>query len=255
MPVWDPDRYLQFADSRTRPFLDLIAQVPGAPASIVDLGCGPGHLTRYLRARWPQARILGIDSSAEMIDEAIRSNSDAVANYDAVDVTTWQPNGPVDLFVSNAMFQWVPNQLEVIARLLQFVAPGGTFAVQVPNNADSPTHVTLAEVAQQEPFAEHLTHTRRLPTTDPGLYLEFFADRGYLVDAWETTYLHVLPGVDPVFDWISGTGARPYLQALPDDLVAPFTDEVKVRLREAYPTHSWGTPLPFRRTFAVATRP
>lgn len=253
MPVWDPTRYLQFADARSRPFLDLIARVPIEPATIIDLGCGPGHLTRYLRARWPDAHILGIDSSAEMIDEALRSNSDPDANYDVHDVTTWKPYEPVDLIVSNAMFQWVPDQFSVIGDLLDHLTPGGAFAVQVPNNASSATHTLLDELSREEPYAEHLHDVRRLPTTGPQEYLEFFADRGYSVDAWETTYLHVLDGEDPVFEWISGTGARPFLQGLPDNLVDGFTDEYKARLRAAFPSRPWGTPLPFRRTFAVAS--
>lgn len=254
MAAWDPDHYLQFVDDRARPFLDLISQVPGEPASIIDLGCGPGHLTRHLRARWPDAVILGIDSSAEMIDEAIRANMDPDANYDIASAATWRPYEPVDLIVSNAMFQWVPDHLAVIDDLCAFLNPGGTFAVQVPDNADAPSHRTLTDVARSERFADHLRDVRRLPGTPPAHYLEFFADRGFVVNAWTTTYLHVLSGDDPVFDWISGTGARPYLRALPADLVEPFTEEVKARLRAAYPARSWGTVLPFRRTFAVATR-
>lgn len=252
MPVWDPVRYLQFADHRSRPFEDLIAQVPTMPATIVDLGCGPGHLTRHLRMHWPNAHILGIDSSAEMIDRAFRGNTDPRTNFDVADVATWTPTEPVDLMVSNAMFQWVPEQFAVIDRLLGWLTDSGAFAVQVPNNAASPTHQTLADLATEPRFAAYLGDVRRLPTTGPQEYLEYFVERGFDVNAWETTYLHVLDGDNPVFDWMRGTGARPYLQALPDDLRAEFTAELARRLREAYPRRPWGTELPFRRTFAVA---
>ncbi|MGW0035361.1 methyltransferase domain-containing protein [Gordonia sp. NPDC003376] len=253
MPVWDPARYLQYADARARPFLDLIAQVPTDPATIVDLGCGPGHLTRHLRARWPDAQILGIDSSAEMIDEALRANADPGANYDIADADDWTPFEPVDLILSNAMFQWVENQFEVIGRLLTHLNPGGTFAVQVPSNADSPTRTLLADLAAAEPYATHLRDVRRLSLIDPIEYLEFFSERGFTVNAWESTYLHVLVGDDPVYEWLSGTGARPFLQALPEDLAKQFADDLKTRLREVFPERPWGTTMPFRRTFAVAT--
>ena len=104
MAVWDPARYLQFADDRARPFLDLIAQIPINPATIVDLGCGPGHLTKHLRAQWPDAEILGIDESAAMIGRAIGDNTDPLANFDVADVTEWTPNRTYDLMISNAMF-------------------------------------------------------------------------------------------------------------------------------------------------------
>jgi trans-aconitate 2-methyltransferase len=78
------------------------------------------------------------------------------------------------------------------------------------------------------------------------------AGLGCSVDAWETTYLHVLTGPNPVFRWISGTGARPVLQALPDDLRAQFIAEYQELLNAAYPAREHGTVLPFRRIFVVA---
>lgn len=253
MPTWDPDRYLQFADDRARPYLDLIAQVPIVPATVVDLGCGPGHLTRHLRARWPEAQVLGIDSSAEMIEQAFRDNTDGLANYDIADVADWTPNEPVDLILSNAMFQWVPDQLAVIDKLLGHLTDGGVFAVQVPDNGDSGTHQTLAQLADDPRFADKLHDVRRVPRFGAMEYLTFFSERGFSANAWSTTYLHVLHGEDPVFDWISGTGARPFVQALDGDLREEFVTELKSRLRAAYPAEEWGTVLPFRRTFAVAT--
>ncbi|MBM7276357.1 methyltransferase domain-containing protein [Gordonia rubripertincta] len=254
MAVWDPARYLQFADDRSRPFLDLIAQIPTNPSFIVDLGCGPGHLTKHLRAQWPAADILGIDESAAMIDRAISDNFDPRANFDVADVIDWTPHRTFDLMISNAMFQWVPDQFGVIDRLLGHLSDGGAFAIQVPNGHDAPFRKVLAELAATDPFAESLSEVRQLPRLDAEDYLRFFFDRGFRVNAWETTYLHVLDGDDPVFDWISGTGARPYLQALPTHLREEFVTELKRRLAEAYPRHDWGTLMPFRRAFAVATR-
>lgn len=255
MPTWDPERYLQFADDRARPYLDLIAQVPIAPTKIVDLGCGPGHLTRHLRARWPEAQVLGIDSSAEMIEQAFRENTDGLANYDIADVGEWTPDGPADLIISNALFQWVPDQLDVIERLLGHLTDGGVFAIQVPNNSTSGTHQNLFQLADDPRFAEQLREVRRLPRLEAVDYLEFFAKHGFTTNAWSTTYLHVLDGEDPVYEWLAGSGSRPYLEAFTDDdLQEEFVVDLKERLRDAYPPEPWGTVLHFRRTFAVATR-
>lgn len=255
MPVWDPDRYLAFADDRSRPFVDLIARVEGRPGTIVDLGCGPGHLTEVLRARWPDARVHGVDASPEMVERARAGNTDPRADYELADASTWAPSDPIDLIVSNAMFQWIPGHLGVIERLCAHVAPGGSFALQVPHNLDGHSHRLLRELAAREPYAQHVDDRQLLRSTDgPEPYLELFAGLGWHADVWETTYLHVLAGDDPVFDWISGTGARPVLQALPDDLRARFEEEYRARLREAYPRRPFGTVLPFRRVFAVAHR-
>jgi len=254
MAVWDPARYLAFADDRSRPFVDLVARVGTDPRTIVDLGCGPGHLTQVLRARWPEAHVHGVDSSPEMVERA--RATDPLSDYELADVAGWSPSSPVDLLVSNAMFQWLPDVSAVIERLASYVTPGGSFAIQVPHNFDGHGHRLLREIALREPYAPHVDETQLLRGIDgPEAYLELFAGLGWSADVWETTYLHVLSGDDPVFEWISGTGARPVLQALPDDLRGAFEDEYRAALREAYPRRPWGTVLPFPRVFVVARRP
>lgn len=254
MTRWDPARYLQFADERSRPFVDLVGRVEGEPGTIADLGCGPGHLTQVLRARWPQARIHGVDSSEEMVATATADNADANASYELADVAMWEPDGPVDLFISNALFQWVPDQLAVIERLSAQVTPGGTFALQVPHNFAAPSHVLLHEISSRGPYASHTVDLHADRVTPPEAYLGLFTQLGWEADVWETTYLHVLHGEDPVFTWISGTGARPILQALPDGLREEFIADYQAALRVAYPRNPSGTVLPFSRVFAVARR-
>lgn len=257
MATWDPARYLTFADERSRPFVELIGRIGSTEARrIVDLGCGPGHLMSLLRARWPHAEIEGVDSSPDMIARAVADNADPDVRYVEADLAAWVPPAPVDVVVSNAAFQWVPDHLDVIARLADHVAPDGAFAFSVPGNFGEPSHRLLDELASAAPFAGHTRRVARPYSHDAATYLTLFADCGWAVDAWETTYLHVLTGDDPVFGWISGTGARPVLQALPDDGVrADFVRRYKAALREAYPPHEWGTVLPFRRIFVVARRP
>lgn len=254
MATWDPTRYLQYADERSRPFVELVARVEGEPRTIVDLGCGPGHLTAVLRARWPDATVLGVDSSAEMIARARADNDDPKASYVQADVAAWEPDGPVDLIISNALFQWVPDQLAVIDRLRGHVVPGGTFALQTPNNYSGASHRLLDEIASRPPYGELTEGLHEDRGTAPATYLDLFSRAGWATDAWQTTYLHVLQGDDPVFEWISGTGARPVLEALPEPLREQFVGEYKAALREAYPAQPWGTVLPFARVFAVARR-
>lgn len=256
MTIWDPTQYLRYADERGRPFVDLVARIGADASTVVDLGCGPGQLVPVLRSRFRDAEILGIDSSTAMIEQAEARNGDAAIRFETADVSEWVPKLAVDVIVSNALFQWVPDPLAVIERLAGHVAPGGTFALQTPHNFDAPSHRLLHEISSAGPFA---THTEGLHedrgTEGAADYLALFAGLGWRVDAWETRYLHVLTGDDPVFEWISGTGARPILQALPDDLRERFATEYKAALRGAYPRRSYGTVLPFERVFCVAVRP
>ena len=249
---WDPDRYLTYADERGRPFVELLARVGAAgPRTVVDLGCGPGNLTALLAARWPAARITGIDSSPEMIAAAWADHGDAAA-FEVADLRDWTAPDGVDVLVSNATLQWLPDHLDLLPGLVAQVRPGGWLAFQVPGNFGEPSHTIRTDLAAEPAYAAHTRDVAVPASHDPGTYLEALTDLGCAVDVWETTYLHVLTGADPVFTWVSGTGARPTLQALPDGLREEFETEYRARLRDAYPDRGHGVVLPFRRIFAVA---
>jgi trans-aconitate 2-methyltransferase len=252
MHSWDPDRYLSYADERGRPFVELLARVAATdPQSVVDLGCGPGNLTALLASRWPDATITGVDSSPEMIAAARADHGDA-GTFEVADLRDWSAPTGVDVLVSNATLQWLPDHLDLLPGLVRQVRPGGWLAFQVPGNFGEPSHTIRAQLAAEPAYAGYTREVAVPDSHDPATYLQALAALGCTVDAWETTYLHVLTGEDPVFTWVSGTGARPTLQALPDGLRQEFEAEFKARLRTAYPDRGQGVVLPFRRIFAVA---
>lgn len=254
MARWSPSTYLQFADERSRPFFDLLARVPvESPDTAVDLGCGPGHLTAVLAERWTSASVLGVDSSPEMV-AAAREHETGRVRFQLADITSWRSNRPADVIVANAVLQWVPEHRSLLPRLVRSLSAGGCLAFQVPGNFDEPSHRLLAELAGDPRFAAATAGVERPAAFDAATYLADLAVLDCDVDAWETTYLHVLTGPDPVFRWISGTGARPVLQALTGDQRAEFVPEYQALLREAYPARPFGTVLPFRRIFVVARR-
>jgi trans-aconitate 2-methyltransferase len=270
-PTWDPTQYLRHADHRARPFADLLARVPGLPTQasdgaprIADLGCGPGNVTALLAARWPTARITGYDNSAEMLDKAHVDHEGPTPgggrlDFAHADVRTWAPEEPYDLIVSNATLQWVPGHTDRFADWVKGLKDGGTFAFQVPGNFDAPSHQLMRDLAHSPRWHDRLAETLRHDDAvrTPASYLETLTGLGCTADVWETTYLHLLTGPDPVLDWVKGTGLRPVLTALADDPGArdAFVDEYRAALREAYPAGPYGTPFPFRRVFAVAHKP
>jgi trans-aconitate 2-methyltransferase len=254
--VWDPAEYLRFAGHRGRPFVDLVARVAADdPATVVDLGCGPGNLTVTLADRWPGAEVLGLDSSPEMIERAQAEHGSAERVSFAVgDLRAWQPERPVDVLVSNATFQWVPGHVELLPRLAAGVRPGGWFAFQVPGNFAEPSHTELAAVRDLPRWQERLAGVDLATpwVAEPAGYLELLFSLGADVDVWETTYLQVLEGDDAVQRWLAGTGLRPVLKELDEAERAEVTADYGARLRRAYPQRDYGTVLPYRRIFAVA---
>lgn len=255
MHTWDPDRYLTYGDERGRPFVELIARIGAEdPRVVVDVGCGPGNLTRLLAQRWPRAQVTGYDSSPEMVAAARETGVRAVVG----DLRAWAASDaadPADVLVSNATLQWLPDHLDLLPALVSRVSPGGWFAFQVPGNFDQPSHTIRTELAAEERYALHTTGVAVPASHQPEVYLRSLQRLGCVVDVWETTYMHLLTGSDPVFAWVSGTGARPTLQALPDELRTGFEAEFKARLAVAYPDDGNGVLLPFRRIFAVAQVP
>jgi trans-aconitate 2-methyltransferase len=197
--------------------------------------------------------VLGLDSSPEMIERAREHAGDRLT-FEVADVAEWAPSERVDVIVANATLQWVPDHRALLPSLVDRLAPGGWLAFQVPGNFDEPSHALLRTLAADPAFDAATRGVERPAAFGPDAYLADLAALGLRVDAWETTYLHVLPGDDPVFRWISGTGARPILQALPDEQRAVFVEEYQRLLREAYPRQPFGTVLPFRRVFVVAER-
>lgn len=255
---WDPATYLRFADERARPFVDLLSRVGHAsPRVVVDLGCGEGALTASLARRWPAARVRGVDSSPEMLAAAaVHARPDRLT-FEQGDVREWRPGEPVDVLLSNAVLHWVPGHAALLTRWAGQLAPGGELAIQVPGNFRAPTHALLTELCRSPRWSARLAGMGPQPDAvlEPTGYLDVLTAAGLETDVWETTYLHVLRGADPVLGWVRGTVLRPVLEALDADEVEDLTKAYAAALLAAYPPRPDGTTLlPFRRIFAVGRR-
>jgi Trans-aconitate methyltransferase len=257
---WDSTRYGSYADERGRPFFDLVARVAAlAPPAVVDLGCGSGELTATLLDRWPAARVTGIDSSPHMVARArgLAEHADGRLRFELADIASWHGAESTDVVVSNAALQWVPEHRELLRRWAATMPDGSWLAWQVPGNFGAASHRLMRELAASSRWRDALDGVLRHDDAvdDPDAYLRLLHDAGMDAEAWETTYLHVLDGDDPVLDWVRGTGLRPVLQALPPVEASEFEAEYSALLRDAYPRGEHGTVFPFRRIFAVGHKP
>ncbi|QGK69303.1 trans-aconitate 2-methyltransferase [Allosaccharopolyspora coralli] len=253
--MWDAERYLAFSDHRSRPAQDLLARVGASEVRrAVDLGCGAGNLTELLSRRWPRATIEASDSSEEMVAAARERGVDARVQ----DVRDWMPQPDTDVVLCNAVLQWVPDHVELLRKWMRSLPAGAWFALQVPDNFDAPSHTLAYELATESPWPEQVAAALRecSPVASVDEYADALLDEGCEVDAWRTTYLHLLDGPDPVLNWMSGTALRPVRAVFSDVEWDRFQATLAPRLRSAYPARPDGrTWFPFARTFVLARRP
>jgi trans-aconitate 2-methyltransferase len=256
MADWSPQQYLKFEDERTRPSRDLLAQIPIADArQVVDIGCGPGNSTELLVRRWPQAEVIGIDTSADMLRQARERLPQQ--KFIEANISHWAPPEKADVLFANAIFQWVPGHLKQLQRLLGALPSGGVLAVQMPDNLDEPVHVLLREVAKTGPWRQKLADKAGardvLPT--PGGYYDALGPLCTRIEIWRTIYNHVLENAASVVEWVKGTGLRPFVDPLEAPERKQYVAEYTKRIAEAYRPQADGKVLlRFPRIFIVAVK-
>ena len=254
MTTWEPQTYLRYADIRFRAGLDLIARIPKlAYSTIYDLGSGTGHLTRILADTFTNSKVIGVDSSPEMLAEARREFPDLT--WQQADIRSWNPPDAPDLIYTNAALQWVPDHESLVPALLNKLRAGGVLAMQVPRHFESPSHVGLKELVMQSDWREKLEPLLLAPIPAPETYWRWLSSHARNLDIWESIYLQVLDGQDPVVNFMRGTALRPFLSALPKDEGEKFLDAFAKRMAVTYPRQPNGQTLfPFRRLFLIAQR-
>ncbi len=253
---WSSSQYLKFEDDRTRPARDLLMHVPlDEIESAIDLGCGPGNSTELIAARYPDAQISGADLSEDMLNAA-RKRLPHIPFFKA-DLESWIPEDPVDLLFSNAVFQWLPNHLPILTRLIERLQPGGVLAIQMPDNLSEPSHLLMAETANEGPWANSFSQAdasrATLPT--PAEYLDHLSTVATHVDLWHTVYYHRLENAAAIAEWFKGTGLRPWLDVLGVEEQRAFIARYIEKLETAYPALTSGeVVLRFPRLFIVAQK-
>jgi trans-aconitate 2-methyltransferase len=253
---WSARQYLKFEDERTRPPRDLLAQVPlQSPRRVVDLGCGPGNSTELLIERFPDAEVIGLDSSPDMLRQARERLPGRP--FVAGNIATWNPDDRTDLLFANAVFQWVPDHPAVLRRLLERLPQGGVLAVQMPDNTTEPALALMRETAGAGPWAAKLATAAAarddLPTI--GGYYDLLRPFCSHLDIWHTVYNHVMAGPEGIVEWFKGSALRPFLSPLDDEMRNGFVADFTARIAQAYPSRFDGKVLlRFPRLFILAVR-
>jgi trans-aconitate 2-methyltransferase len=253
---WSAKQYLKFEDERTRPPRDLLAHVSlDNPKRVVDLGCGPGNSTELLIERFPNAEVIGIDSSPDMLRQARQRLPGRT--FVEGDLSVWMPDAETDLLFGNAVFQWVPDHPNVLARLLQALPSAGVLAVQMPDNTKEPALMLMEKVAAFGPWSATLDHAdaARNDLPRPEDYYDLLRPLCTRIDIWHTHYNHIIENHAGVVEWFKGSGLRPFLAPLDSDMREAFVSKYTDEIRLAYPVRTDGRiMLRFPRLFILVVR-
>ncbi len=255
MTDWNPAQYLRYGSERLRPALDLMSRIQvESPETVYDLGCGTGTITGILKERWPDAKVTGVDSSASMLE--LTQDVETGVYWQHSDLNHWQPESAADVVYSNAALHWLDGHEQLFPRLMEAVKPGGVLAVQMPENFGAPSHTSIADTVREGAWAERLApFQREHPVAEPAFYYDMVSQMSSSVDMWETTYMHILEGEDPVVEWTKATMLRPLFDNLNDEEEAAFLKSYTEKVAKAYPHSADGkTVLPFKRLFIVAVK-
>ncbi len=255
MTDWNPAQYLRYGSERLRPALDLMARIHvDLPETVFDLGCGTGTVTGILKDRWPDANVTGVDSSASMLERTV--NIETGVNWQHADLNNWQPDHLADVVYSNAALHWLDDHNTLFPRIMGAVKPGGVLAIQMPENFNAPSHTSIADTVREGVWHERLApYQREHPVAEPSFYYDLISPLSSSIDMWETTYMHVLEGDDPIVEWTKGTMLRPLLDHLSEEEAFSFLSSYAKKVAKAYPHQADGkTMFPFKRLFILAIK-
>jgi len=251
--AWNPEVYDQFKEERSAPFFDLLKLVKSKSGlSVIDLGCGTGELTSKLLDYLEDSKVIGVDSSAEMLEKAKHYKTSRLSFEKRSIEEQLNLNETFDLIISNAAIQWCSNHKELFPRIISKINAGGQLAVQIPSNHEYIVHQQLRKVADQEPYKSAYNSWQREYTV---LKIEDYAkilfdNKGREITVYEKVFPHVLENADAIFTFTSGTAMLPYVDKLPEELKEQFKNDYKKELHNLFPE----SPVfyPFKRTFISA---
>ncbi len=257
MADWNANQYMKFDRERTQPSVDLLNRIPlDTPKQIIDIGCGPGNSTAVLRSRYQNAKILGVDSSASMIERAKKDYPELSFALCDVPAGLRDLDQKFDLVFSNACLQWIPDHVTLIPKLMELLNPGGILAVQVPMNAEEPAYRVITDIISSPGWQKYFAS---LPPDSyilsPSEYCSLLSDCSGEYSLWQTRYFYSFSSQEQILEWVRGTRLRPYLAVLSESERRQFEAEILKGIVDSYPAEPNGSVLfRFLRLFFIAEK-
>ncbi len=256
MGDWNSEQYLKFKKERTQPSFDLAEKIEAVnPKRIIDIGCGPGNSTAVLKKQFPDAYILGVDFSPNMIEKAKTDYPDMDFMLFDAEKDFDKLNGNFDIVFSNACIQWIPNHRKLLTEMMGVLNSGGVLAVQIPFQFDQPMHKAIQQVAAGVKWKEIIPFERVFNILSENEYFDILCELSSDFTMWKTVYFHRMPSQFSIIEWYRATGLKPYLDILSDKMKAEFENDVFEKIKPFYPVQQNGEVIfRFPRLFFTAVK-
>lgn len=238
MSDWNSEQYMKFGSERTQPSADLINRINIEPATILDIGCGPGNSTDLLFRRFSGADILGIDSSVNMLERAKKSYSN-LSFRKCIVPDGLDELGQYDLIFSNACLHWIPNHDTLLPKLIDKLNQGGMLAVQMPLVQYAQFYRTLDKLLTENKWS-CLRDIKNFHNLLPDETYDILSAVSHNITMWDTEYYHIVDSHDAVIEWYRGSGLRPYLERLGPQQEELFIEELRTEISRTFPVRADG---------------
>lgn len=218
MSEWNVNQYSKFEKERTQPSLDLLNRLNGEYKNILDLGSGPGNSTFALKNKFPNAKILGIDSSKNMLEKAQKNYANLENlkfEFAVAPEFFYSHKSEYDLIFSNACIHWIKNQQELCETVFASLKHGGTFAFQIPFTQESQFYKNLYTLIEEK--WQNLKSIKNFYNLNAAEYYDLYAKKFEKVSLWKTDYYHLVENPEGILEWYKGSGLKPYLDFFDDD--------------------------------------
>ena len=235
---WNPEIYNKFKNIRYQPFYDLADFIePLSGMKAIDLGCGTGEQTAILANKFQEADFLGVDSSAEMLEQSKTLETDNLHFRKATTETTIASGEKWDLIFSNAALQWSDDHKTLFSQLIDLLNPKGQFAVQMPVQPENKLNKILLELVNEEPFQTYLKGFKReSPVLSIDDYAQILFDGGLEdLQLQQRVYPIIANDHETLYNFISGSALIPYMEQLKGEEQALFIKTYKERIAENFP--------------------
>ena len=259
--IWNSEDYSQFTHARTRPVHDLLTAISPSiePKCIYDLGCGTGNSSILIQQRWPTAKVIGIDSSENMLAAATKQYPQLA--FVQTDFTQLHLTTKADLLFSNAALHWTNQHATVLKNFANNLNSNGIVAIQMPNNFHQPSHQINLNILQQHQPWQPLIKKLCYPVLSSPLYTiphyyNLLIQAGFHKPMlWQTEYCQAMPDHQAIYQWLSGTALRPVLSKMSAEDKLLFEKKYTHQLIKAYPSQSNGQVIfLFKRLFMIAEK-